>query len=76
MYDLFLPSLDIFTCNSANEQSFQNPTIISLNIQKLQIFAIFASYLASIVVIDVCLSTQLHIVMQAQCSVLYSSVFE
>ena len=23
---LFLPSLDILTCNSANKQSFQNPT--------------------------------------------------
>ncbi len=55
---LFLPSLDILTCISANKQSFQNLTkgplcfiswITSLNVQKLQIFAIFASYLASIV---------------------------
>ncbi len=75
---LFLPLLDILTCNSANKQSFQNPTkslfaqcsiygpldrkafcrmlercfiswITSLNVQKSQIFAIFVSYLASIV---------------------------
>ena len=44
---LFLPPLDILTCNSANKQSFDNPT----KRQKLQFFPIFASYmyLASIV---------------------------
>ena len=47
---LFLLSLDTLACNSANKQYFQNPT--SLNVQKLQIFAICASYLASIVKTD------------------------
>ncbi len=43
---LFLPFLDIFTCNW--KRCFIS-WITSLNVQKLKTFAIFASYLASIV---------------------------
>ncbi len=50
-YDAILPHLGILTCNSAKGRHQNLTEITSLNAQKLQIFAIFASYLASIVTV-------------------------
>ena len=43
-----LQQLDILACNSANKPSWYINRVIDQNIQKLSIFTVFSSYIASI----------------------------